>query len=163
MQSQRSFSHFARSKNRKSGFTFIEVLVVMTMMGIIIAMATQPMRNALRGEERRAAKQKVASVLQRARALAVQRGSTAFFVRTGNVVRVYVDSSKTLVPVGPPVDLYQQHKVTISATPRDTVAFDPRGFAKGITTTERLIVVRDGRPDTVCIKGLGAIATRGCI
>ena len=147
---------------RRAGFTFIEILVVMSMMALIIAIATQPVRNALRGEERRAAKQKVASVLQRARAVAVQRGSTAYFVRSGNVIRVWVDSSRTLVPVGGPIDLYQQHKVTIAATPRDTVEFDPRGFAKGITTTERLIVVRDGRPDTVCIKGLGAINTRGC-
>jgi prepilin-type N-terminal cleavage/methylation domain-containing protein len=164
MQSQDPNTHPKKrhARRARSAFTFIEVLVVMTMMGLMIAIATQPVREALRGEERRAAKQKVAAVLQKTRAAAVRRGSSAFFVRSGNVIRVYVDSARTLVQVGGPIDLYQQHKVTIAATPRDTVEFDPRGFAKGITTTERLIVVRDGRPDTVCIKGMGAIATRGC-
>jgi Tfp pilus assembly protein FimT len=151
-----------RSPRRRAGFTLIEIFTVLTLVSFVMFMAFRPITRAFAQNERNNAKRKVAAYIFRARGTAVSRGQKTWFIREGDKMKVLVDSSGVKVPVGQTVDLFVAHKVKFQASPRDTIEFDPRGFAVGITTPERYTLSYDGKPDTVCVYGLGKVLTKGC-
>lgn len=151
-----------RSPRRRAGFTMIELLTVFGLVSLIMVMSYRPITRSFGRNERANAKRKVAAYVFRARATAVHRGQKTWFVRSGNVMKVLVDSSGVKVPVGVSVDLKTAHDVTFTSSPLDTVEFDPRGFATNIATAERYLLARGGAVDTVCILGLGRVKTKGC-
>jgi len=51
---------------------------------------------------------------------------------------------------------------TLTATPKDSIEFDPRGFVVLPASTPKLIVTRATGADTLCVTGLGRIAVSGC-
>jgi prepilin-type N-terminal cleavage/methylation domain-containing protein len=151
-----------RSPRRRAGFTMIEILTVLAIASLVMVMTFRPLTRAFSSSERNNAKRKVAAYIFRARATAVSRGQKTWFIRTGNTMKVLVDSSGVKVPVGQSVDLLQAHNVTFWSSPLDTIVFDPRGFAVNIPTVERYTLSRDGRLDTICVLGLGKVRTGGC-
>jgi hypothetical protein len=98
----------------------------------------------------------------RARTIAIQQSRSSWLVRGGNVLKILVDSSGTKVQLGTAIDMLQRYSATLTATPKDTVQFDPRGFAVNITLTPKFILTRSGQADTLCVTGLGRITTRSC-
>src|SRR5213596_3934830 len=149
---------------RIAGFTFIEMLLVFVIMGIMLSITVKSVRGTWVASSRRSASREVTSYLFRARAIAIQQSRTAWLVRSGNVVRIMVDSSGTPVQLGSQIDFLQRYGATLgfSPTPKDDVQFDPRGFAVGVTTAPKFIIALGGRTDTVCVTALGKITTRSC-
>jgi prepilin-type N-terminal cleavage/methylation domain-containing protein len=145
-----------------AGFTVIELMIVVVILGIITMTVGPSMSRGYAGASRRSADREVTAALYRARAIAIQRSRAARVVRSANTLQLWVDSSGTLVTVAGMRDLGQLYGVTLAATPNDTLQFDPRGFAITGGQTLRVTVTKGSAVDTVCVLGLGRIATKGC-
>jgi len=143
------------------GFTAIELVIVMVIMGVVGALLSKPITSTWRESSRKAAARETAAYLYRARAASVQRSRNTWFVRSGNSVRILTDSSGKVVPYGAALDMGTRHGVTLAVT-RDTIAFDPRGFTRLVTPAPRIIIANASGADTLCISGLGTITTRKC-
>lgn len=148
---------------RRIGFTLVELLIVMTLMGIMGMYAYPKLRGTTTSWSTRSARQQVTSMLIVARAAAVQNGSEARFIRSGNVARVTVDSNGTYVTLASR-DLYRDHGVTFTTggTARDTVRFDPRGVAIGLTGSPIFKFTNATVKDSICVSKLGKVARSGC-
>lgn len=152
------------SVRTRRGFTMSETVVVMTILGVMAALAIPKLHPAFAANARRGARREALSSLYRAQATAVQQSRRSWLIRSGNTLKVFVDSSGTKVQRGATLDLNANFGATLKATPTDTIAFDPRGFAILGGTTPKLIVSVGSiaTADTVCITGLSRIATRSC-
>lgn len=143
------------------GYTLIESLVVMALLGILAAVAFPRLARSTSSMAVRGSKQRIASYLAVTRSAAIQRGRMARFVITGNTIKVLVDSAATQTTFARVIDLGADQGVTITAT-RDTIPFDPRGLASGFSGTARIVVQKAGARDSVCVIGMGRISTSGC-
>jgi prepilin-type N-terminal cleavage/methylation domain-containing protein len=146
----------------RSGFTFIEIMIVMVIAGLVYAVAARPIRGAFVAASRRSASREVTSYLFRARAIGVQQSRRTWVVRSGNTLKIIVDSSGTKVQIGTIIDMNSRYGATLTATPKDSIEFDPRGFVVLPASTPKLIITRSPAADTLCVTGLGRITVRGC-
>jgi type II secretion system protein H len=151
-------------RNRRSGFTLIEMLMVVVIMGIVLSIASPKLTTAASQMAVHNARNEVSAMISLTRALAVQNGRRATFVQEGNSVRVelargYGSTTDTVAAR----DLAEQHKVALGSSAKLEVPFDPRGFAIRSSADESRIISiqRDGFTDTVCVIGLGKISTDG--
>lgn len=151
---------------RRSGFTILELVVVMTIAGIIIAITGRGIASAYAGNSRSSATRVVGTTLFQARALAIQRSRQSWLVRSGDQIKVLGDSLGTKVQLAPTVDLGQRYGVTLGSVSvpagRDSVSFDPRGLITGTTTAYKITITKGTMVDTVCVSGLGNTLARGC-
>ena len=147
----------------RSGFTLLDLVLAMTVMGLVSAIAFPRMRGPIAGLQVRAARQSMSQMIVVARSAAIQSGSEARFIRNGNVTRVVVDSSSVFVTLTAK-DLATEHGVTlgVSAGGRDTLRFDPRGVAIGLNGAQWFRFTRDGTVDSVCVSRFGKVAQKGC-
>jgi type II secretory pathway pseudopilin PulG len=144
------------------GFSVIEMVSVLVLMGIMGTLARKPVSTAVVSASRRSARREAAMYLFRAQAVSVQQNRATQLVRTGNVLKILVDSSGTLVQLGRPLDLNKSFGVTLSGelSTDSIVYFDSRGFAS--SKRPKIIITRTGSKDTVCVTGLGRVTTAGC-
>jgi prepilin-type N-terminal cleavage/methylation domain-containing protein len=149
-------------RRQRTGYTILELMIAMAVFAIIAAIAYPRFHEVTRDAALRSSRQEMAAYLVRARAAALQRGRQTYFIRAGDSVRVAVDSSGTPVPLFSALDLHVQHAVSIVRTTRDTITFDPRGYAVGLGATEVIAVGREGARDSVCVTKLGKVIDRGC-
>ena len=150
-------------KANNYGFTVIELLIICSIISILSVVSLPKITTAVGKLGVRSAKQEVAAYLAQARALAIQNGRAARFIRRGNAIEVALDNGNGgLTRIGGQ-DLYALHRVTLSTQPagRDTVLFDPRGLVVG-NPGFIAVVTRDALRDSVCVVGLGRIATDAC-
>ena len=145
-----------------AGFTFIEMMIVFVVLGIMTTMMVRAVRGQWLASARRSATRDIGAYLFRGRGIAVQQSRTAWVVRSGDVLKILVDSSGTPVQLGSQIDFFQRYGAHLFATPKDTVQFDQRGFAPYVTLIPRFIINLGGRTDTVCVTGLGKITSRSC-
>ena len=155
-----------RSRPIRSGFTMLELLVVFTVAGVLIAIFGKGLSSAYAGNSRSSAVRVAGATLFQARAVAIQRSRQSWLVRSGNTIKILGDSLGNKVQLGRTVDLNQRYGVTLSSisTPsgRDTVSFDGRGLITGTTTAYKIIITKGSNADTVCVSGLGNTRARGC-
>ena len=147
---------------RVAGFTFVEMLIVFVVLGVMSTMMVSSIRGLWLGSARRSATREITSYLFRGRAIAIQQSRAAWVVRTSDTLKIMVDSSGTPVVLGTKINFFQRYGAHLGALPKDTVAFDPRGFATNATLAPKFIISLGGRTDTVCVTGLGKITTRSC-
>ncbi len=149
---------------RVAGFTFIEMMIVFVVLGIMTTMMVRAVRGSWYAASRRAATRDVTAYLFRGRAIAIQQSRAAWVVRSGDVLKILVDSSGTPVQLGTALDFWQRYGAHLATSPlgKDSIPFDPRGFAPYPTTVPRIIVQYAGRTDTVCVTGLGKITGKSC-
>jgi prepilin-type N-terminal cleavage/methylation domain-containing protein len=144
-----------------AGFSAIELVTTLAIMGVMSSFAYPRLHAVSTAASVRSAKLAAVAYLERTRAAAVQHGREARFVRVGDAVQITVDSNGTQVVLAAPRDFYAEHQVHLVMM-RDTIAYDPRGFAIGLNN---LVVVRLNREDvtdSVCVTRLGKIAGRKC-
>jgi prepilin-type N-terminal cleavage/methylation domain-containing protein len=151
-----------KSHRGQAGFTFIEMMIVFVVLGIMTMMMFRTVRGTWLASSRRSATRDATAYLVRARAVAIQQSRRSWLVRSGNVLKVLVDSSGTPVQLGTTIDFSQKYQATLGASPKDTIAFDPRGFAVNLTLTPKLTITLNSAADTICVTGLGKITTRSC-
>src|SRR5256885_6500207 len=110
-----------------AGFTFVEMLIVFIVLGVMTTMMVRSVRGSWLGSARRSATRDIIAYLFRGRAIAIQQSRTAWVVRSGNVLKIMVDSSGTPVRLGTQLDFAARYGAILSASPNDTVQFDQRG------------------------------------
>src|SRR5205807_9663115 len=72
---------------RIAGFTFIEMLLVFVIMGIMLSITVKSVRGTWVASSRRSASREVTSCLFRARAIALQESRPACLGRSGHAVQ----------------------------------------------------------------------------
>ena len=118
---------------RRSGFTAIELMIVIILIGVIAAVGFPKVHAALDKTNVRSARVAVGTYAATARSLAIQRGCRAVLhFAYGASSGVWVTSCRpgamTIDTVGQVKNVYLDFNVTLSAT-RDSVQFDPRGLS----------------------------------
>jgi type II secretion system protein H len=145
----------------RKGFTLIEMLIVVTIVGIMAFAVAPTGRQIMVDNAVRSAKQEIAASLAVARASAIHNGRPTLFVRNGNVTHVRLEIGAKFDTIGAPLDMMSTHKVRVEAQP-DTIRFDPRGFAMGIPGAYQVVrLYRGNRTDSVCVTRFGRIVAEG--
>ena len=144
----------------RRGFTLIEVLMVITIVGILLGVVV-PRYGAISGAMSvHSAKQELGSMLAQGRATAIRTDQTVLVVRTGNVISL-VGVNGTGSTIISQQDLGSQFNVTVSAS-RDTVTYDSRGMVTGNSSTLKFVVTNGSTRDSVCLMALGKVTRTGC-
>jgi len=125
-----------KAMNRR-GFTLIELIVVVMVIGVVIGISAPRIRDGMEKINVREAKVSVANYVARARGSAVARGcQSTLNVVTGTAGRVWVTSCKTgdagrtvaIDTVGAVDQIATRYGVNLSST-ANTITFDRRGIA----------------------------------
>ena len=142
------------------GYTLIEILVVMTIVGILLGVLVPRYGSVAAAMRVHSAKQVMATTLTRGRATAIQTDRTVQVIRTSNVVSLVSVNGATRTIIAQQ-DLGSQFGVTLSAT-KDTVGYDSRGLVAGNSVTLKFVVTDGVTRDSVCLMALGTISRTGC-
>jgi prepilin-type N-terminal cleavage/methylation domain-containing protein len=145
---------------RRRGFTVIEILVVITIVGVLLGVVVPRYGRISGAMQVHSAKQEIASLLTQGRATAIQTDQTVKVVRSANSISLFAVSgtASTLILQQ---DLGSQFGVTLSAT-RDTVGYDSRGMVTGNAVTLKYVVTNGDTRDSVCLMALGKVTRTGC-
>lgn len=146
-------------QNRR-GFTLLEVLIVISIVGVLLAVVV-PRYGMISGAMQvHSAKQEISSLLAQGRATAIQTDRTVQVVRSTNLISLIIVSGAGPVIIAQQ-DLGSQFGVTVSAT-KDTVAYDSRGLVAGNSVTLKFVVTNGVTRDSVCLMALGQVSPSGC-
>ncbi len=148
---------------RNSGFTFVEILIVMILMGIIAALGIPRVKDAIEKTNVRAARVTFSTYVTMARASAVQRGCTATLNMTsGASGTVWVTACPRLRPGPGTIDtlgnieqLSARYGITLSAS-GGSVRYSPRGMNQDNSTITVWFWNSTGK-DSVVINQMGKV------
>ena len=147
-------------RNPRLAFTVLELITVMSIMGILAVMALPKFTETVRNSKVRSARNEVVSYFMRANAVAIQRGQRTHVRVAGDrmsVVTIANGVEQTVLTS----DLYAGHGVSLYAS-QNEFTYDPRGFAQNIPGAARVLVTRDSKSLPVCVTGLGKAYLNGC-
>ncbi|MEP6833126.1 MAG: prepilin-type N-terminal cleavage/methylation domain-containing protein [Gemmatimonas sp.] len=136
----------------RSGFTLIEQIVVITVLGILAALAVHTIGQQLDKLAVRAAARDTRDVFASAREFAVARGVRTAVQIEPLPAEVSAHASADTIISRP---LGTLHGVTLS-TSRDSMAYSPSGLGYGASNL-RIIVVKRSAAETVTVSRLGRV------
>jgi prepilin-type N-terminal cleavage/methylation domain-containing protein len=142
----------------RRGFTFIEMMTVIVLIGIIAAMGIPRLRGSLEKQNVRSAKAAIATLVATARSVAVQRGCAATLHMNVDSVWVTacgVNPPAASVVVGSKKLVASIYGVTLSPSTA-TLVYDPRGISTVFQTTT-VGVIGPMYQDSVVINQLGKV------
>jgi prepilin-type N-terminal cleavage/methylation domain-containing protein len=122
----------------RSGFTVIELAIVVLIMGMVMMMAYPRIRGALAGQNVRSARAATQTYVVKARAAAVQRGCTGVFHMPSDgrvwvtVCRLVPAAGSTVDTLGPVEALGARYNVSVAPS-QDSIRFDSRGMKVNFT------------------------------
>lgn len=128
--------HAVRSRDipLRSGFTVLELLVVLAIAGIMMAFAYPRYRESMDGEAVLGARRELMSQLARARATAAQRGCRSELQFRASSALAYVTSCRTvgtgLDTIGEISQFGARYSVTMTST-ADSLGFGPTSIGLG--------------------------------
>lgn len=149
-----------------NGFTTIEIVLVVILIGIIAAIGIPRIRDSVEKQDRRAMRGALVGYVAMARSAAVSRGCRAsvHFISGGNS-RVWVTACRTGAGVprtardtlaGP--EWTEQHWGHRLQSGRDSIDFDFRGLRQPMTKTVILIRTKgDVTRDSVVVNPVGTV------
>jgi len=147
---------------RRSGFTTIEMVIVVVMIGIIAMIGFPKIRQALDKTNLRSARDAVGTLAGTARAAAIQRGCRSVLHFAANTVWVTTACPTKVDTVSGVQDLYARFKVTMNYS-RDSVQYDPRGLSMdgyASNTVAWLTGSVSTNTDSVMINPLGKVVRK---
>ena len=144
----------------KRGFTFIEILVVFVVMGIVVAFSIPRLRDAIQKTNVRGAKVAIGNLMIKARAVAVARGCTATVAftsgATGTVSITVCNVNGTGSQVLGGVDsVAARYSVTMTPS-ASSLQYDARGLSVGYSTLT-VLLKSNSFSDSVVINQLGKV------
>jgi prepilin-type N-terminal cleavage/methylation domain-containing protein len=151
--------HEVTMQNRRSGFTLIEILIVMAIMGIVAMMALPKMGNMNDRNQMRSAKDGIAAKLAAARAAAIATGRPSKFYVEGDSMRMTVFTGATESAKGTNVNLYRQFGVKVISA-NLSIVFDGRGMTSNAGNIVKF--TRNALTDSLCISPIGLVNRHGC-
>ena len=146
---------------RRDGFTLVETLVVVVLLGLIVLIGFPKMRAALGRSDLRGARTTMINMVAAARAASVQGNRLTWIKFQGNTAhvlarpRVVPAGGSNADTVGAVRNLSTQYGVTVVAT--DSIQFDPRGFGTAFGGTKTIVLSKGGHSSTITIDGLGRV------
>jgi len=147
-----------RIHRSERGFSFIEMLVVMILIGIIASLAIPRLRGSLEKQNIRSAKALTATLVATARSVAVQRGCSATLNMTTDSIWVTacgVNPPAASVQVGTKKLVGEEFQVTLQPTAA-SIVFDPRGIQTVFQATTIRFIGANYR-DSVMINQVGKV------
>ena len=141
-----------RSRCSRLGLTVPELLIVMTILGVVLAIAIPNARASLDRVSVRSAASDVRATLTYARMLAMS-GGVAVAVEVDSaagMLRVRRGDEKILMR-----GIGHAHGVRLGRT-RDSLTYDPRGFGRGAANLS-ILVRRGASVETVFVSRLGRV------
>jgi type II secretion system protein H len=146
---------------RKSGFTFVEILIVMLVIGIVLGIA-YPKLTVLRARNNvLSAKQRVSATIAAARQSAIARGVPVKFVVSGDTIFSVASPYGATDSVQRAFDVHQSYGTTLGGDQFE-ILFDPRGLATGFKDTKSIYLTYADKADTMCVHVFGRVQMRGC-
>jgi prepilin-type N-terminal cleavage/methylation domain-containing protein len=142
------------------GYTLVEILVVMTIVGILLGVVVPRYGSVAAAMRVHSAKQVMATMLSRGRATAIQTDRTVQVIRSSNLISLVSVNGATRTVIAQQ-DLGSQFGVTLSST-KDTVGYDSRGLVAGNSVTLKFVVTDGVTRDSVCLMALGTLSRTGC-
>jgi len=142
----------------RKGFSTIEMIIVIVLIGVIATMAFPRLKNSLEKQNVRSAKVLIATLVATARGVAVQRGCAATLHMTADSIWVTacgVNPPAPSVQVGTKKLVGSALNVTLNPSAA-TVVYDPRGLATVFQTTTIRIIGPTYR-DSVVINQVGKV------
>lgn len=149
----------------RSGFTIMELMVVVAIIGVIAMVGFPKIKNAIQKTNVRSARVATSTYVATARQAAIQRGCrSAVHFTSGSAGTVWVTvcprmtptGSGTIDTLGVVTKLAKLYNVSLSQT-RDSVEFDPRGLSLTGLQSSVTFAGTDGTRDSVVINMLGKV------
>ncbi len=146
---------------RTKGFTTIEMVMVVVIIGVIAAVGFPRIRGALASQNVRSARAAAQTFVVKARAVAVQRGcrGTLHTPADGRmwvtVCRVVPAAGSTVDTLGPIETLATRYNVTITPS-RDSISFDARGLKINFERV-RVTFVHGSITDSLVVNEVGKV------
>jgi prepilin-type N-terminal cleavage/methylation domain-containing protein len=147
---------------RQRGFTFVEILIVMVLIGIIASLGIPRIRGAIFKQNVRSSRVAVSTILAKARAAAVQRGCAAsvhFTQGTNGAIWITVCKPNTTVgfdTLGGVERIAARYNVTFTAS-TDSIRYMPNGIALNNNAGTTLKFVNSSYSDSVVINSVGKV------
>jgi prepilin-type N-terminal cleavage/methylation domain-containing protein len=152
---------------RRDGFTLVETLIVVVLLGLIVLIGFPKIRSALVQNDLRGARTTMVNMVAAARAASVQSNRLTWIKFEGNTAHVLARPRVTPAggvgfdppdTVGAVRDFAQLYGVSVAfEAGKDSIRFDPRGFGTGFGTDNSIVVSRSGHSSTIMIDGLGRV------
>jgi prepilin-type N-terminal cleavage/methylation domain-containing protein len=142
----------------RSGFTLIEALVCVVVLGLICLIGFPKISAAMVRSDLRSARTTVVNLVATARAASIQTGRRTWVKFDGNNAYVLIrDANETVTAdtIGAVQNLSAQYAVTVVGV--DSIAFDPRGFGASFGDTTSVTLSRNSHSETVTLDGLGRV------
>ncbi len=143
----------------RKGFSTIELIVVIILIGVIASIGFPRLRDGLEKQNVRSAKALIATLAATARGAAIQRGCSATLNVTVDSVWVTaggVNPPAALVSVGTKKLVGDEFNVTLNST-GGSVVYDPRGISTVFQATTVRVIGPHYR-DSVIINEVGKVA-----
>ena len=145
----------------RSGFTLVEALIVVVVLGLMTLIAFPRMSAAMSRSDLRSARTTMINLVVMARVASMQSNRVTWVKVEGN--SAYVGATPRLTPVagstadtvGVIHDLGEAYGVTLAGV--DSIRFDPRGFGAGFGALGTITLSRDGHSEIITIDGLGRV------
>ena len=144
----------------RNGFSMIEMIIVMILIGIIAAIAFPRLRDGLERQNIRSSKALIATLVATARGTAIQRGCSATLNMTTDSVWVTAcgvtgNPPPASVAVGTKKLVGDEFRVTLAPS-NAQVVYDPRGLSTQFQATT-IRVIGAHYTDSVVINELGKV------
>jgi len=145
---------------RTRGFTFIEILIVMIIIGVIAAFGIPRFHGAIEKNNVRAARAAVGTTVAKARAAAIQRGCRAYLHFTsGSDATMWVAVCNLRTPaldtLGGIDSVSARWNVTVTAS-RDSVIYLPSGISRDYLPT-LVVFTSNAVRDSIIINEVGKV------
>src|SRR2546427_2120961 len=143
----------------RKGFSTIEMIVVLILIGLIASMGFPRLRDGLEKQNVRSAKALVATLAATARGAAIQRGCSATLNLTVDSIWVTacgVNPPAASVQVGTKKLVGDEFSVTLNST-GGSVVYDPRGISTPFQATT-VRVIGPHYSDSVVINEVGGVS-----
>jgi prepilin-type N-terminal cleavage/methylation domain-containing protein len=144
---------------RRGGFTLVETLMVVVVMGLVTLIALPTLQNAWAHTSVLSAKGKVTSLYYKTRASAIESSRTAILVVNGGNAYVVARPRLVTLPgssvdtITPVENLYTQFQVSLTSNV-DSVRVTPTGLGAG---GAQLVLTKGSYADTLSINQYGRI------
>jgi prepilin-type N-terminal cleavage/methylation domain-containing protein len=144
----------------RDGFTLVETLIVVVLLGLLVLIGFPKMSAALVRNDLRGARTSMINLVAKARAVAAQTNRRTWIKVEGTtayvVARPRLTGAGTADTVGAIQDFADVYKVALAASV-DSIQFDPRGIGMGFGTDATIVLTRGGYSSTITIDGLGRV------
>ncbi len=157
-------------RSRRRGFSLVELLIVVVIVGVLAMMAVPKMNAAVNARSVTSARARVESMIATARAGAIHKGRESLFATSGTWISAWTKHPTTgawenLVPWQQLDLLYPGVSLSFGGSGWSHVWYDKRGvaYSKPPSTTVFRITRSGVASDSVCVTRLGQILPRACV